>query len=178
MPQTSPSLSLPYLQPAQAQKHVTHNEALRILDAVTQLSVQDATLTEPPAVPAEGARYVVNGVGTGAWVNRDFAVAIWSDTAWHFVQPTPGWRADVAATGDTLRFDGTAWVTVAVQGGVAPVLIFSWHWNDSRYDEPFVHRCRRDFVEQRWERSPVKVEQSSTYGYRKPAVPNGVFRAS
>ena len=119
MPQISPSLSLPYLQPAQAQKHVTHNEALRILDAVTQLSVQDATLTEPPASPTEGARYVVNGVGTGVWANNDFAVTIWSDSAWHFVQPTTGWRADVAATGETLRFDGSAWVALDTGGGGA-----------------------------------------------------------
>ena len=43
MSQTSPVLSLPYIQPAQAQKHVTHNEALRILDAITQLSVIDTS---------------------------------------------------------------------------------------------------------------------------------------
>ena len=113
MPQTSPSLSLPYLQPSQAQKHVTHNEALRILDAVTQLSVEDATLVTPPSAPAEGSRYVINGVGTDAWANHDNDVAIWSDTAWHFVTPTVGWRADVSATADIVRFDGTSWVTTA-----------------------------------------------------------------
>jgi hypothetical protein len=59
----------------------------------------------------------VNGVGSGAWEGRDFAVAIWSDTAWHFVQPTIGWRADVATTGDTLRFDGAAWVVLTGEGG-------------------------------------------------------------
>jgi hypothetical protein len=37
MPDTSHALSLPLIQPSQAQKHVTHNEALRILDAVVQL---------------------------------------------------------------------------------------------------------------------------------------------
>ena len=35
MSETSAILSLPYLMPAQAQKHVTHNEALRILDGVS-----------------------------------------------------------------------------------------------------------------------------------------------
>ena len=30
----SPNLELPYISPAQAQKHVTHNEALQILDVV------------------------------------------------------------------------------------------------------------------------------------------------
>jgi hypothetical protein len=35
----SPRLRLPYLQPAQAQKHVTHNEALQVLDTEEQLRV-------------------------------------------------------------------------------------------------------------------------------------------
>ena len=34
-------LLLPYILAAQAQKHVTHNEAIRALDAVVQLSVLD-----------------------------------------------------------------------------------------------------------------------------------------
>lgn len=115
MSETSPSLSLPFIQPAQAQKHITHNEALRILDAVTQLSVLDATLSTPPGQPEEGDRYIVNGVGTDAWANHDHQVTIWSDNAWHFFVPAIGWRADVTGTGAVLRFDGTAWQ--AVGGG-------------------------------------------------------------
>ena len=49
----TPNLTLPYIMAAQAQKHVTHNEALRALDAVVQLSVLDrdrARLWGSPAV--------------------------------------------------------------------------------------------------------------------------------
>jgi hypothetical protein len=49
-------LLLPYILAAQAQKHVTHNEALRILDGLVQLSVLDRDLTAPPAGPADGDR--------------------------------------------------------------------------------------------------------------------------
>jgi hypothetical protein len=42
-------LLLPYLLASQAQKHVTHNEALRLLDAMVQLAVLDRTRTVPPA---------------------------------------------------------------------------------------------------------------------------------
>jgi hypothetical protein len=42
-------LLLPYILAAQAQKHVTHNEALRILDGLVQLSVLDRDLTARPA---------------------------------------------------------------------------------------------------------------------------------
>ena len=49
MSDTTTHLGLPYLLAAQAQKHVTHNEALRLLDAMVQLSVLDRTRTTPPA---------------------------------------------------------------------------------------------------------------------------------
>ena len=109
MPEHSPTLSLPYLQPAQAQKHVTHNEALRILDAVTQLTVAAADTGEPPAAPQQGARYIVGPAATDDWQGQENAIAIFTDGAWQFFQPETGWRADVAASGETLRFDGTGW---------------------------------------------------------------------
>jgi hypothetical protein len=55
----SPVLSLPLIQPAQAQKHVTHNEALRMLDVLVQLAVASRSLTAPPTFPADGARWIV-----------------------------------------------------------------------------------------------------------------------
>jgi len=51
MSDTSTHLGLPYLLAAQAQKHVTHNEALRLLDAIVQLSVLERTRTAPPQAP-------------------------------------------------------------------------------------------------------------------------------
>jgi len=41
MSETTAHLALPFIMAAQAQKHVTHNEALRILDGIVQLSVKD-----------------------------------------------------------------------------------------------------------------------------------------
>jgi len=49
-------LLLPYILAAQAQKHVTHNEALRLLDGLVHLSVLDRDLTAPPGSPADGDR--------------------------------------------------------------------------------------------------------------------------
>ncbi|KIN62909.1 Ribonuclease III [Sulfitobacter noctilucicola] len=109
MSQTSPSLSLPYIQPAQAQKHVTHNEALRILDAITQLTVISSTLTSPPAQAAIGDRYIVADAATGAWAGRETNIAVWAENAWQFFTPQIGWRADISATGEEIRFDGTDW---------------------------------------------------------------------
>ena len=109
MSETSPILSLPYIQPAQAQKHVTHNEALRILDAVTQLSVIDTTLSAPPAQPAEGDRYIVADAATGGWAGQEHNIAVWVDSTWQFFIPARGWRADISGSGAEVRFDGAAW---------------------------------------------------------------------
>ena len=54
----TPRLALPVIEAAQAQKHVTHNEALTLLDALTQLAVEARTLSAPPSSPAEGSCYI------------------------------------------------------------------------------------------------------------------------
>lgn len=115
MPDRSSILSMPYIQPSQAQKHVTHNEALRQLDAIVQLAVISTDLNTPPAQPDEGARYIVATGGSGAWAGHDHEVAVWTDAAWIFHTPGSGWRADVLATGGTVRFDGTTWVAPAAE---------------------------------------------------------------
>ena len=55
----TPNLALPLIAPDQAQKHLTHNEALRVLDALVHLRVIDRDLTAPPINPAEGDRYII-----------------------------------------------------------------------------------------------------------------------
>ena len=119
MSQSSPVMGLPYIQPSQAQKHVTHNEALRILDAVTQLSVLSAELNAPPAEPVEGDRYIVAPPGAGDWAGRGHAIAVRVDNTWQFFVPRAGWRADVQPTGAALRFDGASWVAASDLASVA-----------------------------------------------------------
>lgn len=109
MQDQSPILSLPYIQPAQAQKHVTHNEALRRLDALVQLSVADRDLADPPQSTSPGDRHIVAAGATGAWAGKDAQIALWDDGAWFFLQPLPGWRAEVLAEGRTVVFDGATW---------------------------------------------------------------------
>jgi hypothetical protein len=72
-------LLLPYLAAAQAQKHVTHNEALRLLDGLVQLAVLDRTRTAPPTSPADGDRHIVASGATGLWAGWDLNVAYWVD---------------------------------------------------------------------------------------------------
>src|SRR6476660_6611711 len=89
----TPNLALPYILAAQAQKHVTHNEAIRALDCLVQLSVASRTLSEPPASPDGGSRYIVASGAGGAWAGQDGKVAAYQDGAWAFYAPKEGWRA-------------------------------------------------------------------------------------
>lgn len=112
---TSPNLLLPYIAAAQSQKHVTHNEAIRALDALVQLAVLDKDLAAPPASPADGARYIVAGSPTGDWLGRAGQIAASQDGAWSFYPPRTGWMAYVADEALIYRFDGMAWIS-AVTG--------------------------------------------------------------
>ncbi|PPB79401.1 uncharacterized protein DUF2793 [Albidovulum inexpectatum] len=103
-------LLLPYILAAQAQKHVTHNEGLRILDGLVQLSVLDRDLTTPPGSPADGDRYIVGSGATGDWMGWDLNVAIWTDGAWLRLPPRTGWRAWVEDEGLLMVYDGASWI--------------------------------------------------------------------
>jgi hypothetical protein len=105
------NLGLPYIAAAQAQKHVTHNEALARLDTLVQLSVLDRDLNAPPASPVEGQRWIVKPAPapTGAWAGRGNAIAAWQDGTWQFSTPKAGWLAYVADEAVALAWNGTAW---------------------------------------------------------------------
>jgi len=105
-------LKMPYILANQAQKHVTHNEALRLLDGIVQLSVLDRDLTEPPATPADGDRYIVGSGATGAWDGWDLNVAYYVDGAWMKVVQQAGWRAWIADEQKLAIWDGMAWTPV------------------------------------------------------------------
>ncbi len=104
-------LALPYLEAAQAQKHVTMNEALRRLDAVVQLAVKSRVLATPPGSPAEGDRYIVAADATDAWADAENVVAVWSDGAWIMLTPVTGWRAFDEDADEFVTFNGVGWVS-------------------------------------------------------------------
>jgi hypothetical protein len=113
------NLRLPLLQPAQAQKHVTVNEALARLDGLTQLSLVSRQVGTPPAIAVDGQSYLVPFGAVNAWSGQIGAVAIFANGGWVFVPPQSGWRAWVRDEGQTLVFDGAAWQSGVLASSVS-----------------------------------------------------------
>ena len=108
-PNASANLLLPYIQPNQAQKHVTHNEGMQRLDALVQLSVVSADVAQPPAMPGAGLRHIVPIGATGVWSGQEGRLAVFEGGAWTFLSPQPGWTAWVEDRGMHLVHDGADW---------------------------------------------------------------------
>lgn len=102
-------LSLPYIMPSQAQKHITHNEALLKLDAIVHLSVESQILTSPPATPVDGARYLVPLAATGNFAGQTGQIAAYQDGAYQFFSPQTGWLCYISDETIWLYFDGSDW---------------------------------------------------------------------
>lgn len=123
------NLALPYIMASQSQKHVTHNEALRALDALVQLAVADKDLGTPPESPAFGARYIVGPSPTGAWAGRANHIAAWQDGAWAFYAPVAGWLAWVHDESRLYLYGGGGWTEAPGSGGAG--LVPKGAWNDT-----------------------------------------------
>ena len=109
MSESTPLLNLPFIMAAQAQKHVTHNDALLGLDALVQLSVLSRAFADPPATPLEGDRYLIAASATGDWAGMEGSIGAFQDAVWQFHLPMPGWRAWIADEARFLVYDGTQW---------------------------------------------------------------------
>ncbi|MDO6591263.1 hypothetical protein DS901_00440 [Loktanella sp. D2R18] len=107
----TPNLSMPFILPAQAQKHVTHNEAIELLDLLVQLTLEESGATMPPASPAEGESWGIGTGATGDWVGQDGQIATWRGGGWLFVAPVDGWTAWVRDIGELQVLNSGVWVT-------------------------------------------------------------------
>lgn len=109
MTDTTARLALPMIVPGQAQKEMSHNEALAVLDAAVQASVVAIGTTTPPTDPDAGACWIIGASATGAWAGHTDDLAIWTAGGWRFVAPTPGFNVWVEGAGVEARFVDGGW---------------------------------------------------------------------
>ncbi|MEE9381143.1 MAG: DUF2793 domain-containing protein [Hyphomonadaceae bacterium] len=113
----SPNLNLPYLLPNQAQKHVTLNEALRALDALSQIGIVSRAQAVPPASPTEGVSYLIASGASGVWLGESGQLAAYQDDVWAFHTPKSGWLVWVEDEQKLIIYDGTNWQETGSGGG-------------------------------------------------------------
>lgn len=116
MSDITPNLKLPFIMPAQAQKHVTHNEAIELLDAIVQLTLESSAAATPPLAPMEGQAWALDNAPTGDWSGKAGKVATWRGGGWLFVDPQEGWIAWVKGDAALRVFTGNQWETLATTG--------------------------------------------------------------
>ncbi|MFN3888970.1 MAG: DUF2793 domain-containing protein [Beijerinckiaceae bacterium] len=109
----SPNLGLPFIEAAQAQKHVTHNEAIALLDALVQIAVSDMYATSPPTAPVNGERVVVGASASGAFAGRVGQIAFFDEGAWRFASPQNGWLVWSSPDACAFVFVDGGWVRFA-----------------------------------------------------------------
>jgi hypothetical protein len=103
-------LKLPLLAVAQAQKEVTHNEALALIDMYLQPNVESVGLNTAPASPIPGQCWIVGSAPTGAWVGQGNAIAAWTGGGWRFATATEGMQFWSRADNCSVRKTSFAWV--------------------------------------------------------------------
>jgi hypothetical protein len=92
--------ALPLLAAGQAQKEITHNEALVVIDRQLHLAVESRLLSAPPASPVPGDAYIVGTGASGDWAGRAGQIASFDGFGWQFTAPVRGcvaWIADETA---------------------------------------------------------------------------------
>jgi hypothetical protein len=106
----SDRLKLPLMAAAQAQKEVTHNEALALADIAVQAVVQSVAPANVPASPVIGQCWIVGPSPIGAWAGHASAIAAWTSGGWRFVAPFEGMQAWSIADAVTIRRGASSWI--------------------------------------------------------------------
>lgn len=109
----SPRLDVPYIVSGQAQKELTHNDALNDLDSLAQISVITSTTNAPPGSPAEGDSYIIGPSPTGAWAGHAGKVASYY-SGWRIKTPKEGWVAWVRDLDCLYIHTGSAWASARI----------------------------------------------------------------
>lgn len=122
MSNLSPRHAFPYLSPSQAQKHVTVNESLQLVDALLQCAVVSATQEVEPTDPQDGETWILPAGRSGpSW---DFIapghITAWLDGRFTPIAPVPGFLAYVVDTGVFLLFNGADWSAIPLSADHVP----------------------------------------------------------
>lgn len=116
MGETSSRFALPLMAAAQAQKEITHNEALALIDLLVTPVVQSTGETIIPSAPLPGQSWIIGAGATGEWAGKANLIAGWTPNGWRFISPVNGMSLWSLSDATTFQFDGTSWSIATLSG--------------------------------------------------------------
>ena len=100
--------ALPLLQSGQAQKEITHNEALGRIDALLHLAVDTRQNATPAAV--DGMTWIIGPAPDNPWADHAGAIATFDESGWSIIAPHDGCIAYLRSERNLHSFrNGGAW---------------------------------------------------------------------
>lgn len=106
---TTDRYALELLASGQAQKEVSHNEALFRIDALLHAAVESRSLAAPPAAPSPGQCWLVADGASGEWAGQAGKLAQFSAGGWRFIAAQEGCLVWVRAEGTFARRTPWGW---------------------------------------------------------------------
>lgn len=109
-------LKVPEITSQQGGKDVTHNEALRMYDALVGNRVKTRTQTSPPLSPLNGDLHIVPASATNDWVGQDGKFGHYYNSQWYFYDTWEGATFWSFEDNDGIVFDTGNWRPLANGG--------------------------------------------------------------
>lgn len=104
---------LPLLAVSQAQKEITHNEALAVIDALLHPVVEGVLSTAPVVADVDvGKCWLVGTAATGIWATHKNEIAVSIGGGWRYIVPIDGMRIWNRSSERQLFRIGSQWANV------------------------------------------------------------------
>ena len=102
---------LPLLAVSQAQKEVTHNEALVLIDALLHAAVESTSSVAPESSESDiGKCWLIGASSSGVWAGRSGQIAVWIGGSWRFITAQDGMRVWIKSTGHQMHYIAGQWL--------------------------------------------------------------------
>ncbi len=116
--------NLPLLAVAQAQKEITHNEALTRIDSLLNPVIVGFATEPPPLTESDAGKcWVVGADATAEWAGNEGCLANWTGFGWRFQRPVAGMQIWLKSENAYRIWTEDVWLPAAVisdpQGGTS-----------------------------------------------------------
>lgn len=106
---------LALLASGQAQKELTVNEGLNLLDTVIHGCCSGSPTNAPPSEPLDGMAYLCGANPTGLWSGHPSDIACWTPGGWRFIRPAEGMQFTDVEDGCTRTYLHGQWSVGVVE---------------------------------------------------------------